>query len=1095
MRSPSNDFKDGMTPIFARLAAWASYPRLSMQAFRARFPAIPDGDDKNDDGELDVILITGNLRLTQKQYLGILRHTGRRVAVDGHLQVEGRVSGVFFVSGDLYCHSAHLSWSWRSDAVHGRIMASDCVHLSVGERITTRQAPACRIRTRFLFSWCHRLDRVDLNDDAVIFILIDWDESHNLDRPNPVVAWHDTVHVLAMCFTAEVIAADSDQASWDFDRIEAALRAGQSIYRSGFDMACYPVQRAADEALSVDDFRLAYLLYKQAAAISPSYSPAWNGMGEALWHEGAIEQAQDAYTMASDSFPQDEISLMNDATVMAARCALVLRRLPLARELATRALDHVDGNWLKVSGTAFAYRVRAEAHLLDGDLDAAQADLVLALEDDRSHEGALWVMGLVHFLRGEHEQARQFHAAAARLDDDLAVGYDQETDTDFLAGEPCHVDWDQAGPGAPDMPLKDEAYWRHFMACNDTVKITWVPLRLRTAALLQDMIDARTEDDEIGRQGDWLRFLPSFPATAFTPALAQAVVARSPYNLERVPRALVDKAVCLQARPGLVGFSLAHVPEAVIDYAVCLRAVECGESIARVPPALVDKALCLAAIETKPAALNDVPGALIDDDLIAASIAFGTPWHLENEMPSMYLGVALLKHAISRHKRALDAISGNRFGPELYEHARHCYGADADWDAIVARHAPATYKVASYTSCAKVCWSVFWDEAFILGQLAQTSGGLYAWEIPDACFTQAIADACAKRDRIHLDMIPLRFVHQAMCNAFSKAYPRMLDHVPVAYRSAAICRAAVKEDPANLALVPLALRNVDLCVAALLASDKVEFCVPSSVHRAVFDRLIARHAGDFEPGFLYLSRAERAVCRSVPEIDAAMADCATVRARKAGSGFTRDDKAQARLLQGYCHYLRGEPARAARLHPGDDWPAYEDIHVEEPSEPVNFNKGKFKAIMRDLDRLTQAGDYRRALAAVDAGERMLADAGSRDAYCWAHVLDKKRFLAYELGEWDLNETACHQAIDRLQHEDLWLFGAFTEPLRAALRSAWFRLGTMHAGADRSAGELKADLKLIDKALALFYSDEDDDVIAPFKEGRATVRALLDAGSA
>ncbi|UOD28586.1 hypothetical protein INH39_24530 [Massilia violaceinigra] len=305
----------------------------------------------------------------------------------------------------------------------------------------------------------------------------------------------------------------------------------------------------------------------------------------------------------------------------------------------------------------------------------------------------------------------------------------------------------------------------------------------------------------------------------------------------------------------------------------------------------------------------------------------------------------------------------------------------------------------------------------------------------------------------------------------------------------------MKKDPANLALVPLAQRSVDLCVVALLASETVECDVPSPVHRAVFERLIARHAGDFEPGFLYLSRAERAVCRSMPEIDAAMANCATVRARKAGSGFTRDDKAQARFVQGYCHFLRGEPARAARLHPGGDWPAYEDVHFDEPSEPVDFNKGKFDTIMRDLDRLTQARDYRRALAAVEAGERMLADAGSRDACFWAQVLDKKRFLAYELGEWDLNETACHQIIERLQHQDLWLFSAFMEPLRAALRSAWFRLGTMHAGADRSAGELKADLALIDKALALFYSDEDDDVIAPFKEGRATVRALLDAASA
>ncbi|NHZ39431.1 tetratricopeptide repeat protein [Massilia aquatica] len=1088
-----------MTPTFTRLAAWASYPRLSMRAFRAQFPLAGSdgwhGEGDEDDSEFEVILVTGNLSLTQDEYLEILRDPARRLAVDGDLQVEGRVSGVFFVSGDLHCHSVLMSWKWRDDAVRGRILASDCVCISSDDRGARRVAPVCRIETRFLFCWFYEIGQVELNAAAVVFILADWDDSHNLDVPNQVVVWHDTVHVLAVECRDEVTMADSDQPSWDFKAIEAALRAGRSIYQSGFDIGCYPVRIAADDALSVGDLPLAYGLYRQAAAISPAYYPAWFGMADAFWFADAFEQALAASIAASKKFPEDECGLMNDAAVLAARCALLLRRLPLAREMAGVALDHVARNWVKVRGTAPAYRMRAEAHLLDGQLDAAQADLELALEDEPWHDISLWLMGLVHFLRGEHERAQHFHARAVRVNPDLDAAYEDEANTDFLDGEACRVDWDRQDAAVAAAPPRDEAYWRTFMARNESAKIIRVPQHFRSTAMLQDMLDARSEDDDTAWQGDVLDFLEAFPAQAFTPALARAAVARSPHNLKWVPRALIDKAVCLRARRGTGGFALAHVAAQCIDYEVALRAAECGESIANVPPQLVDKALCLAAIMYQPSALDDVPAALIDDDLIAAAIAFGTPWHLESQMPAMYTSVALLERAIDQYKRALDAISGTRFDAHLYQHALRRYGQDSDWDQIVARHSPALCDAQPRTSCAEVCWSAFWDEAFILRQVAGKSNRLSPWQIPDACFTQAIANACAKRDRIHLDTIPLRFVHQAMCNAFSKEYPGMLGHVPVAYRSAAICRAAVKKDPANLALVPLAQRNVDLCVVALLASETVECDVPSPVHRAVFERLIARHAGDFEPGFLYLSRAERAVCRSMPEIDAAMADCATVRARKAGSGFTRDDKAQARFVQGYCHFLRGEPAKAARLHPGDDWPAYEDVHFDEPSEPVDFNKGKFDTIMRDLDRLTQARDYRRALAAVEAGERMLADAGSRDACFWAQVLDKKRFLAYELGEWDLNETACHQIIERLQHQDLWLFSAFMEPLRAALRSAWFRLGTMHAGADRSAGELKADLALIDKALALFYSDEDDEVIAPFKEGRATVRALLDAASA
>lgn len=1095
MPSPSNDSKDGMTLTFTRLAAWASYPRLSMREFRTQFPLAGSddwrGEHDADDSGFEVILVTGNLSLTQDEYLEFLRDPARRLAVDGDLQVEGRVSGVFFVSGDLHCHSVLMSWKWRDDAVRGRILASDCVCISSDDRGARRVAPACRIETRFLFCWFYEIGQVELNAAAVVFILADWDDSHNLDVPNPVVVWHDTVHVLAMEYRDEVTMADSDQPSWDFKAIEAALRAGRSIYQPGFDIACYPVRIAADDALSLDDLPLAYALYRQAAAISPAYYPAWYGMADALWFAGAFEQALDAFIAASKKFPEDECGLLNDAAVLAARCALMLGRLALATQMAGVALDHVAGNWVKVRGTAPAYRMRAEAHLRDGRLDAAQSDLELALEDEPRHDVSLWLMGLVHFLRGEHERAQHFHASAVRFDSDLDVAYEDETTTDFLGGEACRVDWDRQEPGALVAPPKDEAYWRTFMACNESAKIIRVPQQFRSTAMLQDMLDARSEDDDTAWQGDVLDFLEAFPAQAFTPALARAAVARSPHNLKSVPRALIDKAVCLQARRGTSGFALAHVPAQCIDYDVALRAAECGESIANVPPQLVDKALCLAAVMHAPAALDAVPAALIDDDLIAAAIAFGTPWHLENRMPAMYASVALLERAIAQHKRALDAITGTRFDTHLYQHALRRYGRDSDWDQIVARHSPALCEAQPSTSCAEVCWSAFWDEAFILRQVAKKSNRLGPWQIPDACFTQAIADACAKRDRIHLDRIPLRFVHQAMCNAFSKEYPGMLDHVPVAYRSAAICAAAVKKDPANLALVPLARRSVDLCVAALRASAEVECCVPSAVHRAVFERLIARHAGDFEPGFLHLALAERALYRAEPEIDAGIADCASMRA----GGLSPEDEMEACFLQGYGHYLRGELAEAAALHPGDDWLDYDEVRFTEPAEPLDFNKGKFDAIMRDLDRLTQAGDYRRALAAVDAGECMLADTGSRDAYFWAQVLDKKRFLAYELGEWDLNETACHQIIERLQHQDLWLFSAFMEPLRAALRSAWFRLGTMHAGAARSAEELKAGLALIDKALALFYSDEDDDVIAPFKEGRATVRALLDAASA
>ena len=147
MLSPSNDSKDGMTPTFTRPSAWTSYPRLSMRAFRAQFPPAGSddwrGEDDADDSEVEVILVTGNLSLTQDEYLEILRDPARRLAVDGDLHVEGRVSGVFFVSGDLHCHSVLMSWKWRDDAVRGRILASDCVCISSDDRGAASRRASC----------------------------------------------------------------------------------------------------------------------------------------------------------------------------------------------------------------------------------------------------------------------------------------------------------------------------------------------------------------------------------------------------------------------------------------------------------------------------------------------------------------------------------------------------------------------------------------------------------------------------------------------------------------------------------------------------------------------------------------------------------------------------------------------------------------------------------------------------------------------------------------------------------------------------------------------------------------------------------------
>ena len=171
-----------------------------------------------------------------------------------------------------------------------------------------------------------------------------------------------------------------------------------------------------------------------------------------------------------------------------------------------------------------------------------------------------------------------------------------------------------------------------------------------------------------------------------------------------------------------------------------------------------------------------------------------------------------------------------------------------------------------------MCWSAFWDEPFILEQISRDGYALGPWEIPDALFTQAIADACNSSERflIHLDSIPYRFVTQAMCERFIREYPDMLGHVPVTFRNAAICLAAVKKEAENLRLVPLALRTVELCVRALRDDSELDDAVPLNAYSEVFDTLLKMHDKEFPLGWLYLGRADGAMYSGL--FDQAMRD-------------------------------------------------------------------------------------------------------------------------------------------------------------------------------------------------------------------------------
>ncbi|NHZ80921.1 hypothetical protein F2P44_16800 [Massilia sp. CCM 8695] len=988
-----------------------------------------------------------------------------------------------FVGGDLYVDAIRLD-GMQSNAVRGRVVAKSAWLLAEDD-CAMRRAPELRLDTQFLFAWFYRIDQLTFNPGAVIFMLGSGAYCAKLDLPNPVFSWHDAVHVLDGRFVAGVLCDGSDDYCWHSPSIIPALKRGRTIYRDGYDIACYPFHQAAQAAMAAGDHRNAYLLHKKSAAIAPAYYEAWFGMGYALLREGAWEQALGVYRKAAALFPKEQTGMINTALNHAALCAAHTRQLGLAIELASMSIEHNQESEYKESEAGKAYRYRAEAYLMSGRVAAAMADLEQALELDRHLESARWLKGLAHDQRNELERANADHAAACRYDKRYAVSYDTRGDTGFLYQADQRVDWDQIDAADIALPARDEAYWLNYMLHDESASLGRVPDAYRSDALCREVVRA-SGPHKLG----YAKYLPD---SAFTREIAETLVASSPGWLENIPPRFIDKALVLLARPGTSGFALAQVPAAVIDFDVCVRAVQCGESIASVPPQHVNKALCLACVTAHARRLDEVPPELIDDDLIAAAIAHGEHYGFDHWLPGMYKTRALLELAIGRYKCALDAIPGYRVDGALFAYAEQRYGQDADWPALVARHDCGAIERDPRAKCVTECWSVFWTEPFMLAQIAREDDYLAPYEIPDASFTQAVAEACFERHPVYFYCIPKRFVTAAMSDTASQIDPDQIEHIPVAQRSKAICTRAIKEDAArNLALVPLALRSVKVCVAALL-DDGDQRLVPGAIYFEVFDTLIGKHRKQFDLGWLYLNRAEGALRATPRRIELAMEDCQFVLDAHANEEVDEDDLAHARHALALCHYLRGDMALAA-LWPQtpEQWANDEMQHFAEPLEPVDFDSHRFDGLMEGLDMLVQRRDYRNAMGQVDEVERMLAQAGCGDAVKWAHVLDKKRFVSLELGLPDVNEATCRAAIARLEPETLWCYLPEHDVIRHTLRSCYFRLGTMRERNGMPLAELEADLALVDKALALAGPAEDPSVLDPFREGHAALLGILAA---
>lgn len=977
-----------MQETFPPLADLTSYPHLTIAEFVEHFPGVEEREIKessegyyaNEDDlgtfqarwqNQTIVFVNGDVYISQAQVKSLReQYFHLLLAIDGHVQFENDVAGIFYVSGDLLCKEISLSYEWLHAPVGGKIIADNCALLYAEDDESTHHAPFVTLETPLLFSWFYSLENLQLDPQTTIFILADWDYCNDLALPNPLFIWHQCVYVLKDEFVNVADFESIDSFVWKEPRITSALAAGQSIFRDGFSLSCMPQLRAADDALRMRQYDQAYSHYKNATQISPSSYFAWYGMGEALFEVGAYEQAFDAYHVASKLFPAKQTGLVNEALNNAALCAILLGRLASAIDLATQSIQHTRENVYDRDRLASAYLFRAEAHLLSGRDEAAQSDLERAHDFDSKLGKVRWLFGLLFFRQGNAQLAEEWRQKAIKQHQRFSENYTDMQSTAFLHKPASRVDWDKSS--APTTQEKDQAYWLKFMRSNVPEALKRVPVEFRSPQLCMEVLLACGP-------GPSVEFVRYFPENAFSREMAENLMRRSPWNLKFIPLALRDYSLCTLPSADNTGFDISLVPPNFIDYALCLHAVKYGEKVDMLPNSLVDKALCLAAIEHSCYNIQHIPTDFLEDDLYFAAIARASSYFFDSNIAARYKTPLMLQRAIDFDKRALDTINGHLFDTSLFVHAEKKYGQDADWPEIVARHSPAHCLANPKLACAEACWQVFWDEAFMLLQINKPDNALRSWKIPRHLYTQAVAQAVFEHDRIHLNYIPAQFVTSEMVSAFVRSYPDKLSDIPPAMRTKNICENAVKKNAENFKFVPLEWRSKEMCIHATREDKNLIDEVPNMLVIDVVDHLLQHHHDQFDFYWLYLCRGDGEMARMPANIPQALSDYE--RAIAALKNSEDEDLHQlAAYYKGYCHFLCGDTALSQEWYAmsGSEWTWYGDFDFDDPKVGQVFEIEQFELAVASMEDQFRVGDSVAARKSAQQAQQFLADALMED---------------------------------------------------------------------------------------------------------------------
>lgn len=425
-----------------------------MPELRAMYEALPGAEDEDDDEDEDeaaesahdgpmLVYFAGDTELDHAQWRTIREQAGTRlIAVDGNLRFSGTCAPNGCVRDNLHCDALHGP---EFLLVGGTVHARQFAYLAAEDHEVVQRGAPLRLDTPIVFAWFHDVAQLQLAPGTVLDILCDYNDYRAMQVRTPHFFWNASLFALKpeLCHAAD--SDYSDAPYWNIDAFRACADRGESYFIDGFDSASLPLQAQGDDLIRAGDLAAAFARYRQAAMLSPAWSPGWRDMGMALYHAGAYAQALPLFRRAAACFPPRHRKLPQRAADHAALCAVRLRQLDLAIELATSSIEATRNNPMDREKRYLPYRVRGEARMLQDDWQGAREDLAIAADWGWSKPAPHWLLGRVLHHVGEHRQASQCQAKTLKVGSQrYAADFASHACADFACAAPVRVDWDGA---------------------------------------------------------------------------------------------------------------------------------------------------------------------------------------------------------------------------------------------------------------------------------------------------------------------------------------------------------------------------------------------------------------------------------------------------------------------------------------------------------------------------------------------------------------------------------------------------------------------------------------------------------------------------